>query len=130
MYNFLMPYQFPCPACGGLLDYPSLDVAIQKYDVDHPDDYDASQGDPDPLTVICDWCKKRVEVPLEPPTSPPPPDPLKEFDEPVAPGAFHLWPETNLGRLFLVLLAVWLLVLSVLTLGYLLYQFYPLKITW
>ncbi len=111
-----MALQFECPACGGMLDYPQVDKIIDEYDLSDKDKYYYEDVFEEQLTVICAWCKKRVEVPLEPPTRLPI-DPLKQFDDPQAlnssAGAFHLWPDTALGKLILGLLALWYLLLEV-----------------
>ena len=59
---------FECPACGGLIEYPSEDELSGVNDYFEDDELfgDDELDDVDEFTVVCDWCRKRVEVPLEP----------------------------------------------------------------
>ncbi len=104
-----MAHQFECPSCGGLLDYPSLDELIDEYDLSDKDPHYYEDYFGDDLTVTCDWCKKRVEVPLVVPEAAPI-DPLKRIDEPEHSGMkadpAQLWPSTKSGRLVLGTLAM------------------------
>ena len=59
---------FECPACGGLIEYPSEDELSGVNDYFEDDELfgDDELDDVDEFTVVCDWCRKRVEVPLDP----------------------------------------------------------------
>jgi hypothetical protein len=93
-----MPPLFECPACGGLIEYPPED----EITVD------------DEFTVICAWCKKRVDVPLDlPPVSeayyPPALSTSTDDDKAMDASSWSLWPRTRRGRIILgALLLVYL----------------------
>ncbi len=59
---------FECPACGGLIEYPSEDELSGVNDYFEDDELfdDDELDDVDEFTVVCDWCRTRVEVSLDP----------------------------------------------------------------
>jgi hypothetical protein len=82
-----MALQFECPACGGIIDYPAIDKILDDYDLTDHDPYYYEDAFEEELKVTCDWCKQRVEVPLDIPAATPPLDPLKCFDDKELAGA-------------------------------------------
>jgi len=100
-----MKLQFECPACGGLIDYPAIDKIIDEYDPSESDIYYYEDVFEDELMVVCDWCKKLVEVPLELPAAIPPIDPLKHFDKQdntkTTAGQMPQWPSPFIGKFIL-----------------------------
>ncbi len=105
-----MAQQFECPACGGMIDYPDIDKIIKDYDPSDTDKYYYEDVFEDELKVVCDWCKKRVEVPLDPLVGAPRSDPLKEFNDTEIleekRGAPHPWPNTRTGKIVLGAMAL------------------------
>jgi hypothetical protein len=112
-----MTRQFECPACGGMIDYPKLDEIIDEYDLLDKDEYYYEDVFEDKLTVICDWCKKRVEVPLDFPGS----DKLLEAektanitnDNTSSDRSAGLWPKTKVGRIVLLAMILVMIIPSV-----------------
>jgi hypothetical protein len=111
-----MGRQFECPACGGMIDYPKIDELIDEYDLLDEDEYYYEDVFEDQLTVICDWCKKRVEVPID----------LPEEHKPMETEGINygnenrtangkpknLWPNTWYGRITLVAMLVVIVISS------------------
>lgn len=110
MYNNYMVLQFECLACGGMIDFPNIDEILKEYDPGDTDKYNYEVAFEDELMVVCDWCKKRVEVPLDPPAGTLRSDPLKHFNEMEAPGekraAPNPWPKTRAGKIILGAMAL------------------------
>jgi hypothetical protein len=112
-----MTRQFECPACGGMIDYPKLDEIIDEYDLLDKDEYYYEDVFEDKLTVICDCCKKRVEVPLDFPGS----DKLLEAektanitnDNTSSDRSAGLWPKTKVGRIVLLAMILVMIIPSV-----------------
>jgi hypothetical protein len=98
-----MAHQFACPACGGLIDYPEMDTLIAAYDLNDRDPCYYEDVFEEELKITCDWCKKRVEVPLDEPEGSPPVDPLKRFNEQedikTKFNRLSFWPSTTLGKI-------------------------------
>jgi Zn-finger nucleic acid-binding protein len=112
-----MTRQFACPACGGMIDYPDIDKIIADYDVLDADEHYYEDAFEPELTVICDWCKKRVEVPLDLPE----PDKLLEAekvatitsDNTSSDRSAGLWPKTKAGRMVLLAMVLIMVIPSV-----------------
>jgi len=99
-----------------MLYYPPVGKIIAGYDLNDNDEHYYEDVFEEQLTVICDWCKKRVDVPLEPPTAIPI-DPLKQFDGQDGAGTktgfSRLWPDTPSGKVILAMIAMLYLIIEI-----------------
>ena len=99
---------FECPACGGLIEYPSEDElsGVNDYFEDDGLFDDDELDDVDEFTVVCDWCRTRVEVPLDLPAAisgynaVTPPTNLIDAKIP-GDGYSSFWPRTRWGKVIL-----------------------------